>query len=145
MESLFEGAWIVFELARQPFRTRAGDVHPIALMEASTRDLLGFWFVRSNCLHSDEKAVGRPFEQARRERRPQPTRLLAATDRTEQLVAAEAARLGLAVVRVEPERLHRFTADAEHIFQRGLAGFVPAESSRVRPGERHWRARRSAS
>lgn len=79
----FDRAWIVFELAPQLFRTRAGEIHPIALIEAATCNLLGWWFARSDRLHPDGKAVARPFEQARREQRPRPIRLLVATDRTE--------------------------------------------------------------
>jgi hypothetical protein len=111
-------AWLVFRLNGPPIRTeREGDFNCIALMDAASCFILGNTLVPVGQTEPSNMAVRRLLEEAKAHKRQLPATLFIPSGQFNEIVPAEAARRGIAVVRVPEEKLLVFIGDARESFK----------------------------
>jgi hypothetical protein len=116
-------AWIAFKVNASPIRTeRDGDFNLIALMDAASCFLLGSTLVPVEAAEPSKVAVRTLLKEAKAHKRQLPKTLFVPEDQFSRILPAEAARQGIAVVRVPEERLLVFIGDARASFEEHLGG-----------------------
>ena len=113
-------AWIAFQLNEAPIQVQAkGQFKAFVLMDAASCYIMGTELVPVG----KEHASGQRLLKAGVSQAPQlPTRLFVSTDEAARLVGDEAARLGIAVERVDEDQLSTFTGEARSGFRKAMPG-----------------------
>lgn len=116
-------AWIAFKLNDEPIHTEQdGDFDFLALMDAASCIILGFVPVPAKLAEPTQPDSNRLLKQGHAHKKQWPSTLFIPTEQPAQLLAAEAERLGIGVVRVAEARLLLFIGEAREGFRERFGG-----------------------
>jgi hypothetical protein len=110
-------AWIAFRLNNSPVRTELdGDFNCIALMDAASCFILGCEFIAASAAEPTQVQSRRMLENAQRLKQQLPKTLFVPREDAADLLAREAARQSIDVVRVSESELLIFIGEAREGF-----------------------------
>ena len=110
-------AWIAFRLNKAPIRTELdGDFNCIALMDAASCFILGSEFIPVDDAEPSQAQARRLLENGRSHKQQLPKTLFVAREGVVDLLALEATRQKIDVVRVSERDLLIFTGEARQAF-----------------------------
>jgi hypothetical protein len=119
-------AWIVFRLNEVPVETEEeGSFNVVALMDAASCFIFGAEFIAIERAEPSQAEVRRLIKSAKKETQNLPKTLFLPKRQFEKVLPAEAARLGISVVRVEEIELLSFIGEARsgfNHFSQGRSG-----------------------
>ena len=119
-------AWIAFQLNEAPIHAGAdGEFNLIALMDAASCFLLGNLLVHASAAEPSKLEARRLLKKGRAHKSELPKTLFIPSAQTATLLATEAARQGITVVRVPEDQLLLFTAEAREGFKEFSTRGVP--------------------
>ena len=119
-------AWIAFQLNEAPVHAgEDGDFNLIALMDAASCFLLSNALVRASASEPSKLEARSLLRKGRAHKKELPKTLFIPRDQPANLLAAEAERQGITVVRVPEDQLLLFTAEAREGFKEFNARGVP--------------------
>jgi hypothetical protein len=111
-------AWLVFKLNTLPIRTELeGDFNCIALMDAASCFILGSTLAPVGAAEPSKIEVRRLLREAKAHKQQLPRTLFVPSGQFEKLLPEEAARQGIAVVRVPEGELLVFIGEARESFK----------------------------
>ncbi len=111
-------AWLAFKLNDAPISTEAdGDFNCIALMDAASCFILGNGFAPAGEAEPSKTAVRQLLKEAKAHKHQLPKTLFLPTGQFNSILPAEAARQGIAVVRVPEDQLLVFIGEARESFK----------------------------
>jgi threonine synthase len=116
-------AWLAFKLNETPICTEMeGDFDCIALMDAASGFILGNAFAPAGKAGPSTMEVRRLLEEAKAHRQELPQTIFIPSGQFGRILAAEAERQGIAVVRVPEEQLLVFIDEARASFKEHFGG-----------------------
>ena len=116
-------AWLAFKLNETPIRTELeGDFNCFALLDAASRFILGSTFAPAGEAEPSKIAVRRLLKEAKAHKQELPRTLLIPGGQFNRILAAEAERQGIAVVRVPEDQLWVFIGEARESFKAHFGG-----------------------
>lgn len=116
-------AWVAFMLNETPICTELqGDFDCIALMDAASGFILGNAFVPSGAAEPSTIEVRKLLAEAKAHRQELPRTLFIPSGQLDHILPAEAARQGIAVVRVPEDQLLVFIGEARASFKEHFGG-----------------------
>lgn len=116
-------AWIAFKLNDAPIPTGSdGDFNLIALMDAASCFLLSSALVPATAAEPSKLEAKRLLKEAQAHKQRLPKTLFIPSHQPAALLAAEAARQGIAVVRVPEDQLLLFIAEPREGFSEHFSG-----------------------
>ena len=116
-------AWMVFKLNDAPIRTESdGDFNCVALMDAASCFILSTTFVAANEIELSKLEARRLLEKGQAHKQELPKTLFIPSDQPADILAVEAERQGITVVRVPEDQLLLFIAEARESFKEHLGG-----------------------
>jgi hypothetical protein len=111
-------AWIAFQLNEEPIRTvQDGDFNFLALLDAASCFILGSAPVPAERAEPTPAESRQLLEQGHAHKKRWPKKLFVPTEQPAEILAAEAERLGIEVVRVAEGQLRLFLGDAKKLFR----------------------------
>ena len=119
-------AWIAFQLNESPVHAgEDGDFNLLALMDAASCFLLSNALVPASANEPSKLEARSLLRKGRAHKKELPKTLFIPRDQPASLLAAEAERQGITVVRVPEDQLLLFTAEAREGFKEFSARGVP--------------------
>ena len=119
-------AWIAFQLNEAPIHAGDdGDFNLIALMDAASCFLLSNALVPASADEPSKLEARSLLKKGRAHKKELPKTLFIPNDQPANLLAVEAERQGITVVRVPEDQLLLFTAEAREGFKEFSARGVP--------------------
>ena len=119
-------AWIAFQLSEEPVHAgEDGDFNLIALMDAASCFLLGNALVSASADEPSKLEARSLLKKGRAHKKELPKTLIIPREQAATLLAAEAKRQGITVVRVPEDQLLVFTAEAREGFKEFSARGAP--------------------
>ena len=116
-------AWIVFKLNDAPISTESdGDFNFIALMDAASCFILSSAPVPASSAESSKLESRRLLKEGRAHKQQLPKTLFIPSNQPATLVATEAERQGITVVRVPEDQLLVFLGEARESFKDHFSG-----------------------
>jgi hypothetical protein len=117
-------AWLAFQVNETPIRTELeGDFNCIALMDAASCFILGNTFAPAGDAEPSTMAVVQSMlEEARAHEQALPTTLIIPSGQFDRILAVEAQRQGISVVRVPEDQLLVFIGPARELFKEHFGG-----------------------
>lgn len=116
-------AWLAFKLNETPICTESdGDFDCIALMDVASGFILSNAFAPAGKAEPPTMEVRRLLEEAKAHRQELPQTLFIPSGQFDRILAAEAERLGIAVVRVPEDQLLVFIGEARTSFKQHFGG-----------------------
>jgi hypothetical protein len=116
-------AWIVFRLNDAPVSTEAdGDFNVFALMDAASCYILGTEFIRAGTSEPSQLESARLLKGGHAHKDQLPKKLLIPITQAAGILAREAERLDIAVVRLPEKELSVFIDEAREGFQEHVSG-----------------------
>ena len=111
-------AWIAFKLNDAPIQTEAdGDFNFIALMDAASCFILSSAPVPTSAAEPSKMEARRLLKEGKARKQELPNTLFLSSDQPANLLATEAERLGITVVRVPEDQLLLFVSEAREGFR----------------------------
>ena len=119
-------AWIAFQLNEAPIQAgEDGEFNLIALMDAASCFLLSNALVPASAAEPSKLEARSLLKKGRAHKKELPKALFIPSDQPANLLAVEAERQGITVVRVPEDQLLLFTAGAREGFKEVSARGVP--------------------
>jgi hypothetical protein len=116
-------AWLAFQLNETPIHTELeGDFNCIALMDAASCYILGNAFAPAGEAEPSRIAVRSLLKEAKAHEQVLPTTLIIPSGQFDRILAVEAQRQGISVVRVPEDQLLVFTGPARELFKKYFGG-----------------------
>lgn len=116
-------AWIAFKLNDAPIRTESdGDFNCVALMDAASCFILSSAFVPLNETEPSKMEVRRLLKKGQAHKQELPKRLFIPSNQPANILAVEAERQSIAVVRVPEDQLLPFIGEARESFKERFSG-----------------------
>jgi hypothetical protein len=116
-------AWIAFQLNGRPIHTEAdGDLNCLALMDAASCFILSSTLFPARNVQPSKADVRSLLKQASAHKKALPKRLLLPIGQFAAVLAAEAERQGIGVVRVPDRQLLVFVGEAQAGFEAQFGG-----------------------
>jgi hypothetical protein len=116
-------AWIAFKLNDAPIRTELdGDFNCVALMDAASCFILSSAFVPSNETEPSTMEVRRLLKKGQAHKQKLPKTLFIPSNQPASILALEAERQSIAVVRVPEDQLLLFIGEARVSFKERFGG-----------------------
>src|ERR1017187_1011327 len=116
-------AWIAFKLNDAPIRTESdGDFNCVALMDAASCFILTTTFVHANEIAPSKLEVRRLLKKGQAHKQELPKTLFIPIDQPADILAVEAERQNITVVRVPEDQLLPFIGEARELFKERFGG-----------------------